>query len=83
MHAIAGVLYGNMFIIFIGTMLRKNQVLKTLALMDCGIGPDGLCKVCSAVGMNSTLTSLDLSFNKFDMQSITSLGKLSKMFTSQ
>ena len=57
-------------------MLREKKVLTSLGLLDCGLGPKGLCKVCNAVGMNTTLTSLHLSFNKFDDPSIASLGKL-------
>ena len=58
-----------------GTMLRKNKVLTSLELKGCGLGPVGLRVVLSAIGMNTTLTSLDLSGNKFDNQSIASLGK--------
>ena len=57
-------------------MLRKNKVLTSLDLRDCGLGPKGICEVCSALGVNTTLTSLDLSYNTFDDQSIASLGKL-------
>ena len=57
-------------------MLRENKILTSLRLAGCGLGPEGLCKVCTAVGMNATLTSLDLSRNKFDDQSIASLGTL-------
>lgn len=57
-------------------MLRKNKVLTSLGLYNCGISPKGLNEVCNALGENTTLTSLDLSWNKFDDQSITSLGKL-------
>ena len=56
-------------------MLKENKVLTSLRLDSCGLGPGGLCVVLSAVGMNTTLTSLDLSENKFDDQSIASLGK--------
>ena len=57
-------------------MLKENKVLTSLRLLKCGLGPGDLCVVLSAVGMNTTLTSLDLSWNKFDDQSIASLGKL-------
>ena len=57
-------------------MLRENKVLTSLRLWGCELGPGDLCAVLSAVGMNTTLTSLDLSLNKFDDQSIASLGKL-------
>ena len=56
-------------------MLRENTVLTSLGLDSCGLGPGDLCVVLSAVGMNTTLTSLDLSLNEFDDQSIASLGK--------
>ena len=56
-------------------MLKENKVLTSLGLYDCELGPGDLCVVLSAVGMNTTLTSLDLSGNKFDDQSIASLGK--------
>ena len=56
-------------------MLGENKVLTSLGLGYCGLGPGGLCVVLSAVGMNTTLTSLNLSRNKFDDQSIASLGK--------
>ena len=57
-------------------MLRKNKVLTSLGLQECGLGPKGICEVCSALGENTTLTSLNLSKNTFDEQSIVSLGKL-------
>ena len=63
------------YLIYTGTMLRANKVLTSLRLRDCGLSPGDLCVVLSAVGMNTTLTSLDLSYNKFDDQSIASLGK--------
>ena len=56
-------------------MLRENKVLTSLRLVSCRLGPEGVSEVCNAVGMNTTLTSLDLSENKFDDQSIASLGK--------
>ena len=60
---------------YTGTMLRENKVLTSLGLRDCGLDPHGVSEVCNAVGMNTTLTSLDLSENKFDDQSIACLGK--------
>ena len=63
------------YLIYTGTMLRENTVLTSLGLDSCGLGPVGLCVVLSAVGMNTTLTSLDLSENVFDDQTIASLGK--------
>ena len=56
-------------------MLRENKVLTILGLQFCELDPKGLCEVFSAVEMNTTLTSLDLSENTIDDQSITSLGK--------
>ena len=73
MNLVSNYMYGYLF--YTGTMLKANKVLTSLELRDCGLGPVGLCVVLSAVGMNSTLTSLDLSRNKFDDQSIASLGK--------
>ena len=63
------------YLIYTGTMLRANKVLTSLGLWGCGLGPGGLCVVLSVVGMNTTLTLLVLSQNKFDDQSIASLGK--------
>ena len=57
-------------------MLRKNKALTSLQLVGCLLGPEDLCEVLRAVTMNTTLTSLDLSENMFDDQSIASLGKL-------
>ena len=56
-------------------MLRVNKVLTSLRLVNWGLGPHGVSEVCNAVGMNTTLTSLDLTWNMFDDQSIASLGK--------
>ena len=56
-------------------MLKENKVLTSLGLWGCGLGPQGVSEVLSAVEMNTTLTSLDLSWNRFDDQSIASLGK--------
>eukprot|EP00731_Ephydatia_muelleri_P002900 Em0001g2900a len=50
----------------LGVMLRENRVLTSLGLQDCGL-------ICSALQVNTTLTSLDLSGNKFDDQSKASL----------
>ena len=63
------------YLIYTGTMLRANKVLTSLGLVSCALDPGDLCVVLSAVGMNTTLTSLDLSYNKFNDQSIASLGK--------
>ena len=57
-------------------VLRENRVLTSLGLQDCGLGPEGLLAICSALQVNTTLTSLDLSGNKFDDQSKASLCKL-------
>ena len=59
-----------------GTMLEENGILTSLDLGCCGLGPVGLCEVCNALKVNTTLTSLDLSMNMFDDKSIASLGKL-------
>ena len=59
-------------------MLRENKALTSLDISHCGLlGLEGLCEVCNAVTMNTTLTSLYLSENTFDDQSIASLGTLS------
>ena len=55
-------------------MLRENKVLTSLGLDGCELSPDGLCKVFKAVGMNTKLTSLHVSRNKFDDQSV-AIGK--------
>ena len=73
MYLVTNYMYGYLY--HTGTMLKVNKVLTSLRLRDCGLGPGGLCVVLSAVGMNTTLTSLDLSRYKFDDQSISSLGK--------
>ena len=59
-------------------MLRGNKVLTSLQLEKCGIGPEGLSELCSALEVNTTLTELVLSGNTFDGHSLakTSLGKL-------
>ena len=64
-----------MIITHAGAMLRKNTVLTSLELGFCELGPEGLCEVCEAVGVNTTLISLDLTENMFDDQSVESLGK--------
>ena len=66
--------YGYLY--YTGTMLRENEVLTSLGLINCGLGPEDLCAVLRAVTLNTTLTSLDLPYNKFDDQSSTCLGKL-------
>ena len=57
-------------------MLRGNKVLTSLQLGRCGIGPEGLSELCSALEVNTTLTELGLSENRFDDHSVASLGKL-------
>ena len=47
-------------------MLTKNKVLTSLELVDCGLGPEGLCNVFNAVSINTTLTSLDISHGNFN-----------------
>ena len=54
-------------------MLRGNKVLSSIQLEQCGIGPEGLSELCSALEVNTTLTKLYLSFNT---RSLASLGKL-------
>ena len=50
-------------------------MLTTLGLRRCGLSPEGLCEVCNAVRMNTTMTYIDLSENRFDDKSMTCLGK--------
>ena len=57
-------------------MIRENKTLTTLGLWHCGLGPKGLCEVCDALGFNTSVTSLALSWNKFDGRSVASLGKV-------
>ena len=57
-------------------MLRGNKVRSSIQLEQCGIGPEGLSELCSALEVNTTLTKLYLSFNTFDDRSLASLGKL-------
>ena len=57
-------------------MFRENNVLTSLQLLACGIGPKGVSELCSALEVNTTLTELNLSGNRFDGHSIASLGKL-------
>ena len=57
-------------------MLRGNNVLTSIQLHDCGIRPEGLSELCSALEVNTALTELDLSYNTFDGHSLASLGKL-------
>ena len=59
-------------------MIKDNKVLKSLRLEKCDLSPKDLCDVC---GMNTTLTSLDLSENAFDEQSIASLGTFHALLT--
>ena len=68
--------FSSVIISFAGEILRENKVLTSLGFAFCGLGKEGICNVCRAVGMNTALTSLDLSGNKFDDQSITCLGML-------
>ena len=56
-------------------MLKENKVLKSLQLYNCELDSEGLSRVCRAVGVNTTLTSLDLTENEFDDQSASILGK--------
>ena len=57
-------------------MIIDNRVLTSLGLARCGLCPEGISEICDAIRMNTVLTSLDLSFNTFNGQSITSLGKM-------
>ena len=59
-----------------GKMLRENKGLTSLQLQRCGIGPEGLSELCSALEENTTLTSLNLRENAFDDHKLASLGKL-------
>ena len=57
-------------------MLRGNKVLTSLNLGNCDIGPEGLSELCSALEVNTTLTELNLTCNKFDDHRLASLGRL-------
>eukprot|EP00731_Ephydatia_muelleri_P002940 Em0001g2940a len=58
-------------------MLRGNKVFTSLQLRNCGIGPEGLSELCSALEVNTTtLTKLDLSCNTFDSHSLAILVQL-------
>ena len=59
-----------------GKLLRENRILTSLGLRVCIFGIGILNEVCSALRVNTTLTSLDLSLGNFDDQSIASLGML-------
>ena len=63
-------------------MLKKNKVLTSLIFWDDRLGPQGLHEIFSAVGMNTALTSLDLSWNTLDNRSIASIRKLIDHITS-
>ena len=56
-------------------MLKGNKVLTSLELQNCELSPECLCKVCSAIGVNNMLTSLNLSKNTFNDHSAVCLGK--------
>ena len=73
MYRVSNYMYGYLYSTV--AILKENKVLTSLVLWECELGPGGLCVVLSAVGMNTTLTSLDLSWNMLDDQSIASLGK--------
>ena len=72
MYLVINYMYGYLY--YTGRMLRENKVLTLLGLKECVLGPKNLSELLSAVGMNTTLISLDLSGNTFNDQSITSLG---------
>ena len=54
----------------------KNKSLTHLNISLCGLDPACLKEVCSAMRGNTTLASLDLTGNVFDMQSAITLGTL-------
>ena len=60
---------------YTGLALGEKTAITSLGLRRSGLGSEGLCEMCRAVGMNITVTSLDLSLNTFDNQSTASLGK--------
>ena len=66
----------NCIIYCTGKMLRGNKVLTSLQLWKCGIGPEGLFELCSALQVNISLTEIDLSYNVFNDHSLARLGKL-------
>ena len=60
---------------FLVTMLREKHFLKSLKLKFCEQCLKGFCEVCSALEVNTTLTSLHLSMNTMNEQIIASLSK--------
>ena len=64
--------HGNDYLILFctGTMLRENNVTE-LELWSCGLNSKGLCEL----SLSTTFAFLDLSWNRFDDQNITCLGK--------
>lgn len=67
------------FLFNTGAMLKTTKILKSLSLGYCELDTKGFCTVCKAIAMNNTLTSLNLSGNKFDDESVTSLCRLLTM----
>ena len=57
-------------------MLRGNKVLTSLKFKGCGIRPESLSELCSALEVNTTLTELNLSDNRFDDHSLAIFGTL-------
>lgn len=59
--------------LYTGTMLKKNKTLTSLRIVSCELYPEGLYEVCTAVEVNTTLTSLDLSHNGCDYRCLCKL----------
>ena len=68
--------YDNLNCNSTGKMLKRNKVLTSLNVMSCDIGPVGLSELCSALEVNTTLTSLNLSNFRIDHRRVDRFGKL-------
>ena len=60
--------------------VMREQVLTSLSVESIGLGSEGFWEVCSALKVNTTLTSLHLLQTRFDYQSIASFGKFSILY---
>ena len=50
---------------FLGEALRKTSCIQNLIIRDCGIGVEGITQLFAGLTENTTLVSLDASFNPF------------------
>ena len=56
-------------------MLKENNTLKKLDLMECKLQPEGLEEVIEGVQVNTMLKTLDLSGYTIDNETASCLGK--------